>query len=69
MEKVNIADWILHLPDAEYQCYAEAHIAAGATTTDGSEPRMYTIKRKLPSSRKVSNGGRYRLQIPTEEEQ
>jgi hypothetical protein len=34
IEKVNIADWLLHLPDAEYQRCAHAHIAAGTTTAD-----------------------------------
>jgi hypothetical protein len=34
IEKVNIAEWPLHLPDAEYQRCAHAHIAAGTTTTD-----------------------------------
>ena len=34
IEKVNIADWVLHLPDAEYQRCSTAHIAAGASTTD-----------------------------------
>jgi hypothetical protein len=32
--KVNIADWLFHLPDAEYQRCSQAHIAAGATTSD-----------------------------------
>jgi hypothetical protein len=34
IEKVDIADWLFHLPDAEYQRCAHAHIAAGTTTTD-----------------------------------
>ncbi len=34
IEKINIADWLFHLPDAEYQRCAHAHIAAGVTTTD-----------------------------------
>jgi hypothetical protein len=34
IETVNIADWLFHLPDAEYQRCAHAHIAAGTTTTD-----------------------------------
>jgi hypothetical protein len=32
IEKVDIADWLLHLPDAEYQRCSHAHIAAGNTT-------------------------------------
>jgi hypothetical protein len=34
IEKINIADWLFHLPDAEYQRCSHAHIAAGTTTTD-----------------------------------
>jgi hypothetical protein len=34
VEKVDIADWPFHLPDAEYQRCAQAHLAAGTTTTD-----------------------------------
>ena len=35
LERVDIADWLLHLPDAEYQrCAPPDHIAAGTTTTD-----------------------------------
>jgi hypothetical protein len=32
LEKVNIADWLFNLPDAEYQRCSHAHIAAGHTT-------------------------------------
>src|SRR5271156_6094024 len=34
LEKVDIANWLLHLPDGEYQRCAHAHIAAGTTTHD-----------------------------------
>ena len=34
LEKVNIAAWVLHLPDAEYQRCSTAHIAAGSSATD-----------------------------------
>ena len=34
IEKVDIADWLFHLPDAEYQRCAGAHIAAGTTISD-----------------------------------
>src|SRR5262249_27192631 len=35
VERVDIADWLLHLPDAEYRrCAPPDHIAAGTTTTD-----------------------------------
>jgi hypothetical protein len=33
IEKVNIADWLFNLPDAEYQKCSVNHIAAGATQT------------------------------------
>src|SRR5271154_328207 len=44
IEKVNIADWVLHLPDAEYQRCSTAHIAAGATTTDGGLPMSINVE-------------------------
>jgi hypothetical protein len=35
LEKMDIADWLFSLPEAEYQrCCPPDHIAAGATTTD-----------------------------------
>jgi hypothetical protein len=34
LEKVNIADWLLTLSDAEYQRCSHAHIAAGTSTAD-----------------------------------
>jgi len=35
IEQVDIANWLLNLPDAEYQrCCPPDHIAAGSTTTD-----------------------------------
>jgi hypothetical protein len=34
IDKVDITDWLFHLPDAEYQRCSQAHIAAGTTTTD-----------------------------------
>jgi putative intracellular protease/amidase len=44
METVNIADWLLHLPDAEYQRCSEAHIAAGATTADDGQPMSINVE-------------------------
>src|ERR1700733_9271026 len=44
IEKVNIADWILHLPDAEYQRCSAAHIAAGATTSDDGRPMSVNVE-------------------------
>jgi hypothetical protein len=31
LEKVDIADWLFNLPDAEYQRCSRAHIGAGTT--------------------------------------
>jgi hypothetical protein len=44
IEKVNIADWVLHLPDAEYQRCSTAHIAAGSTTTDDGKPMSINVE-------------------------
>jgi hypothetical protein len=44
IEKVNIADWLLHLPDAEYQRCSHAHIAAGNTTTDDGQPMSINVE-------------------------
>jgi hypothetical protein len=41
---VNIADWLLHLPDAEYQRCAHAHIAAGTTTSDDGRPMSINVE-------------------------
>jgi len=44
IEKINIADWVLHLPDTEYQRCSTAHIAAGATTTDDGRPMSINVE-------------------------
>ena len=45
IERVDIADWVLHLPDAEYQCCAQPdHIAAGTTTTDDGRPMSINVE-------------------------
>ena len=44
IEKVDIADWLLHLPDAEYQRCSHAHIAAGSTTTDDGRPMSINVE-------------------------
>jgi len=45
VERVDIADWLLHLPDAEYQrCAAPDHIAAGTTTTDDGWPMSVNVE-------------------------
>ncbi|MEI3797040.1 hypothetical protein SAMN05660461_0966 [Chitinophaga ginsengisegetis] len=43
-EKVNIADWLLNLPDAEYQRCSAHHIAAGNTTTYDGEPMSINVE-------------------------
>src|SRR3954471_6854976 len=41
IDKIDIADWLLNLPDAEYQrCAPPDHIAAGSTTTDDGRPNV-----------------------------
>jgi hypothetical protein len=45
IEKVNIADWVLHLPDAEYQRCSVSHIAAGNTTTDDGRPMSINVEK------------------------
>ena len=45
VERVNIADWLLHLPDAEYQrCAPPDHIAAGTTATDDGRPMSINVE-------------------------
>jgi hypothetical protein len=45
VERVDIADWLLHLPDAEYQrCAPPDHIAAGTTTTDDGRPMSINVE-------------------------
>jgi hypothetical protein len=45
IDKVDIADWFLNLPDAEYQCCAPAdHLGAGATTTDDGQPMSIKVE-------------------------
>ena len=42
---VDIADWLLHLPDAEYQrCAPPDHKAAGYTTTDDGRPMSINVE-------------------------
>jgi hypothetical protein len=44
VERVDIADWLLHLPDAEYQrCAPPDHIAAGAPIFDRYSPSSACI--------------------------
>ena len=44
LEKVDIADWLFNLPDAEYQRCSPAHIAAGHTTSDDGHPMSINVE-------------------------
>lgn len=45
VESVDIADWLMRLPDAEYQrCAPPDHIAAGATVTDDGRPMSINVE-------------------------
>ena len=44
LEKVNIAGWLLTLPDAEYQRCSHAHIAAGTSTTDDGRTMSINVE-------------------------
>jgi hypothetical protein len=44
IEKVDIAEWLFQLPDAEYQRCSHAHIAAGTTTTDDGRPMSINVE-------------------------
>jgi hypothetical protein len=45
IEWVDIADWLLHLPDREYQrCAPPDHIAAGYTTSDDGRPMSINVE-------------------------
>jgi putative intracellular protease/amidase len=44
IEKVNIAEWLLHLPDAEYQRCSQAHIAAGSSMSDEGLPMSINVE-------------------------
>src|ERR1700748_783465 len=44
LEKVNIAEWLLTLPDREYQRCSSAHIAAGSTSTDDGRPMSINVE-------------------------
>jgi len=45
IEKVNIADWVLHLPDAEYQRCSVSHIAAGSSMSDDGRPMSINVEK------------------------
>ncbi len=44
IEKVNIADWLLNLPDEEYQRCSTKHIGAGITSTYDGQPMSINVE-------------------------
>ena len=45
IEKVDIADWLFHLAEAEYQrCCPPDHISCGSTSTDGGAPMSINVE-------------------------
>ncbi|PKB18809.1 hypothetical protein [Flavobacterium sp. 5] len=44
IEKINISDWLLNLPDAEYQRCSKDHIAAGTTSTFDGQPMTINVE-------------------------
>jgi hypothetical protein len=44
IEKVDIADWLLQLPDQEYQRCSKDHIAAGVTSTYDGVPMSINVE-------------------------
>ncbi len=44
IEKINIADWILNLPDEEYQRCSVNHIAAGITSNYNGTPMSINVE-------------------------
>jgi hypothetical protein len=50
IERVDIANWLQHLPDKEYQrCAVPDHMAAGYTTTDDGQPMSLNVEMIGPS--------------------
>jgi len=45
IQRVDIADWLFHLPNAEFQrCCPPEHIAGGTSTTDDGRPMQIVIE-------------------------
>ncbi|MGU3293196.1 hypothetical protein [Williamsia sp. M5A3_1d] len=45
VESIDLGDWVLNLPDAEYQrCAPGEHIAAGRTVSDAGEPMSINVE-------------------------
>src|SRR5271170_2027019 len=44
IEQINIAYWLLHLSDAEFQRCSHAHIAGGNSTSDDGQPMSINVE-------------------------
>lgn len=45
IEKINIADWLFHLPEAEYQrCCPPDHVSCATTSTDSGTPMSINVE-------------------------
>jgi putative intracellular protease/amidase len=44
IEEVDISDWLLHLPDAEYQRCSHAHIAGASSTSDDGRAMSINVE-------------------------
>lgn len=45
IQRVDIADWLFHLPNAEFQrCCPPEHIAGGTSTTDDGRPMQIVVE-------------------------
>lgn len=44
IEKIDIADWLLNLPDVEYQRCSHAHIGAGSSKNDAGQPMSLNVE-------------------------
>jgi hypothetical protein len=44
LAQVDLADWLFHLTDAEYQRCSTAHIAAGTSNTDDGQPMSIQVE-------------------------
>jgi hypothetical protein len=67
IEMVDIADWLLHLPDAEYQRCSHAHIAGASSTSDDGRPMSIKTRKRHRSSRRISRKKPWQLLARMEE--
>src|ERR1700761_2158033 len=44
IDKVNIADWLMHLPDEEYQRCSTKHLGAGITSNYEGQPMSLNVE-------------------------